>query len=304
MVGKNLFLPEEMVDIISSIKGINCKLLSYTDDDRPMWTGFSKLLKKHLTDLPNKNTPGGYTKNHFFEFHDGILSIRDRVGSDVIYTHDYLGGKADRTSMVNEVLVELFGIGKSFHNAIFSDIKLPRAPTKTVTDEKIASIGTIMNLIPFEARDYYPKLTKEAELLMRKKKEDEPSLGSKPLTKPTKRPKAKPLIPTPAALHGRLQSNLTSSDRSSSNKKLFSAPVAKVDDIKVPAMKNFLMVGAVGRTKANIVVSNPNTSENSKVNNDLGINDSAEDNKGMLRNEIYIFVLNYYISNYSSKIHK
>ena len=186
-----------------------------------------KTFEEVLNCLTTEEYSWGYTKNHFFEFHNGILSIRDRVGEDVIYTRDYLGGKADRKSLVNEVLIELIGTGKSFYDAILSVIKLPRAPTKTTTEEKIASIGTIMNLIPFEARDY-PKLTKEAESLMRKKKEGEQSLDPKPLAKPTKRQNAKPLTPTPATLHGRLQSNLASSERSSSTKTLFPSLVANV----------------------------------------------------------------------------
>ena len=60
------------------------------------------------------------------------------------------------------------------------------------------------------------------------------------------------IIPTPGLLHGRLQSTLASSDRSSSNKKLYSTLPTKVDDIKVTAMRSFLMTGAVGRTRADI----------------------------------------------------
>jgi hypothetical protein len=43
-------------------------------------------------------------------------------------------------------------------------------------------------------------------------------------------------------------------------------------------MKNFLLVGAVGRTKADIIVSNSHTSENREINSDLVMNSLAEDN--------------------------
>ena len=166
--GKNLFLPEEIVEAINQSKGIDCELLSYTADDRPMWTGFSNLFKKYFKDLPAKNAPGGYTKHHFFEWNDGVLSVRDRVGSEVVYTHDYLAGAEDRLSVIRNLLEELLGPDKSFSNSSISDIKLPRAPIRSLSDDKIASISTLMNLIPQESRDYYPKLTKQAEAIMKK----------------------------------------------------------------------------------------------------------------------------------------
>ena len=262
--GKNLFLPEDIVHSINQSKGIQCELLSYTDNNRPMWTGFSGLLRKHLKDLPHKNAPGGYTKYHFFEFDNGILSVRDRVGSEVIYTHDYFAGCDDRATVVNSILLELFGPNITFDNATVGDIKLPRAPNKDLTDEKVASIATLMNLIPTAAKDYYPKITKQAEAII-KKNEDAKTLISTKSTS-SKSVRKRPIIPTPGALHGRLQATLSLTSNSSSNKELFGALPANLGSLKVPAMRNFLMIGAVGKTKADITVSRSYESQESVAN--------------------------------------
>ena len=133
-----------MVDTINKSKSVTWKLLSHTGDDRPAWTGFSTLLKKYLTGSLQKNTSGGCMKHHIFEFHNGIPSIPHRVCENVIYTHDYPWFAVDRTYLVNQLLVELLGTGKTSHSAVLSDIQLPRAPIRTLTDDKIAYIGTIM----------------------------------------------------------------------------------------------------------------------------------------------------------------
>ena len=255
--GKDLFLPEDFVSTINQTKGIDCELLSYTDPDRPMWTGFSTLFKKYFKDLPASNAPGGYTKHHFFEWKNGILSVRDRVGGDVIYTHDYLKGVEDRSSVMDKLLAELLGPGKSLFDASISNIKLPRAPTRVLTDDKIASIGTIMNLIPQESRDYYPKLTKQAKAIM-KRHDEEKQLAT---AKSGKRVKVKSIVPTPGLLHGRLQKVLASSVHLSSSKKLYGSLPSDVSSIKVASMKRFLMIGPIGCSSSQIRMSEPKNTD-------------------------------------------
>ena len=289
--GKDIFSPEGFVDNINQSKGIDCELLSYTDTTRPMWTGFSNLFKKHFKDLPANNAPGGYTKHHFFEFSNGILSVRDRVGSDVIYTHDYLNGVVDRFGVIHKLQDELLGPGKSFSDATISDIKLPRAPVRSLTDDKIASIGTLMHLIPQESRDYYPKLTKQAEAIM--KKQDEFIMKQLASSKSSKKAKVRTIILTPGILHGRLQKSIASSDRSSSNKKLYGALPTKVDDIKVESMKNFLMIDSVGSTRMDTSTSQSNKSRELGRTNELP---QENTDRGKSRKEKSKFTLSYYIS--------
>ena len=112
------------------------------------------------------------------------------------------------------------------------------------------------------------------------------------------------IIPTPGLLHGRLQSTLASSDRSSSNKKLYSTLPTKVDDIKVTAMRSFLMTGAVGRTRADIAMPERNTNDRTSNSSELKFENT---NEGKSRKEsilclftfTYVSIVNKYIIAYT-----
>jgi histidinol phosphatase-like PHP family hydrolase len=84
----DLYLPEEMIEKMSSIATVNAEFIDHTDPDRYIYTGWEKLLKEQLAPIPQLGT--GYTKNHFYEFADGQVSIRHIVGSEIKYVHNYI----------------------------------------------------------------------------------------------------------------------------------------------------------------------------------------------------------------------
>lgn len=73
---------------LSNIATVNAEFIDHTDPDRYIYTGWEKFLKHQFIPIPQLDN--GYTKNYFYEFADGQVSIRHLVGSEIKYVHDYV----------------------------------------------------------------------------------------------------------------------------------------------------------------------------------------------------------------------
>ena len=169
--GYDLYLPEQFVARFNSIKSVNAEFLNHECSNRLMFRNWDDVLHRHFVPIPTIKD-GGYTSFYFFEFKNGILSMRKTAESEIEYTHAYLQtkvGSNDSTSyeeLVNRCKSSLekalFVDEKTFDNATIEHINvlfksgLCRHPSNTLTETKIESFWTKGFSIPKEYIGYYP----------------------------------------------------------------------------------------------------------------------------------------------------
>ena len=150
---QDLYLPSQMVDCMNSVSNINAKFLDQKDN--AFFEGWGDLLNSHFASIPALEG-GGYTKNHFFEFSEGIVTMRHLTSSDTSYEHRYImPGSA--TITVKSISAILFGDrDASLQNMTLFDVKLPKHAGKQLAETKVLSMSQKYFSIPHEYRSYYP----------------------------------------------------------------------------------------------------------------------------------------------------
>ena len=158
-----------------------------------MFCKWNEILQSHFVPIP-AIPDGGYTSYYFFEFKNGIVSMRKTAESEIEHTHAYVqrqNGKDENTpyevlmNRCNESLEKLlFTEGKTFHNATENDINvgsragLLRHPGNSLTEAKITSFWTKGFSIPSSYVDYYPvcptelKENQGSEIVIEKKRKE------------------------------------------------------------------------------------------------------------------------------------
>ena len=63
---KNIFIPNDIVKEMNSVKSVKANFIRHDDKRRPCFTGWSTFLNKHYQAFPQ-----GFTSNYVFEFHEG-----------------------------------------------------------------------------------------------------------------------------------------------------------------------------------------------------------------------------------------
>ena len=151
---QNLFLPNQMVECINTIKSVTAQFLDHDDPLRPLHVGWDKLLKEQMLQIPSL-PGGGYTKAHFFEFHGVQVSIRDTVDKEVHHVHTYIRPEHAKTA-IETILVKLQG-HTNLDKVTVTDVILPRHPVCILPRSKIESLAEKYFSIPTEYLSYYPK---------------------------------------------------------------------------------------------------------------------------------------------------
>lgn len=150
----DLYHPQDMIQKMSAVKSITGEFLDHNDPGRLLFIGWDKLLKEHLSPIPS--IEHGYTKNHFFEFADGQVSMRHIVGSEVKYVHNYVQegmGRIVRNSILSKIIGNV-----RLENANLSDMILPQHPVGIFPPSKIGSLTEKYFTIPADKLSYYPSL--------------------------------------------------------------------------------------------------------------------------------------------------
>jgi hypothetical protein len=79
----DMYLPEEMITKMNTISTVTGEFHDHNDPSRLFFTGWEKILKDHYIPIPS--IENGYTKNYFYTFADGQVTMRQTVGSEVKY---------------------------------------------------------------------------------------------------------------------------------------------------------------------------------------------------------------------------
>lgn len=199
--GVNLFSPEDFLKRFNSIKSVEAEFLDHREAGRTMFIGFEALLHAHFVPLPAV-TGGGYTKYYFFEFLQGVLTIRKSPDTEIIHTHDYVQASKNSVNVDRDVLVanckksiesKLFLRGRTFAEATLADIRvvsasdttpahqlcLRRNPGRSLTAEQMTSLAKKYFSIPKAFLHYFPIIvptdvsTEEGGILAGKKRKVE-----------------------------------------------------------------------------------------------------------------------------------
>ena len=154
-----LYLPNEMIEKMSSIDTVKAELIDHTDPLRQIYTGWEKILKDQLIVIPSMEN--GYTKNHFYEFADGQVSIRHTVGSEIKYVHNYVitGTESTITNIMLKSIIGDTPLSKATMNNI---ILIPR-PTIEFPKSKISSLSEKYFSILEDKLYYYPSISPNKE---------------------------------------------------------------------------------------------------------------------------------------------
>ena len=154
----DLYLPTEMIDRMSSINTVKAEFIDHNNPLRNIYSGWEKILKDQFIPIPAVDN--GYTKNHFFEFADGQVSIRHIVGSEIKYVHDYVQ-KGCLNTIKKRILNSLIG-DISLSKATMDDIILLRHPVSDFPQSKVSSLAEKYFSIPEDKLFYYPPMTKDS----------------------------------------------------------------------------------------------------------------------------------------------
>lgn len=151
----DLYLPSEMIEKMNTVNSVNGEFIDHNDDTRQIYMGWEKILKDQFVPIPAIDN--GYTKNHFYEFSDGQVSIRHLVGSEIKHVHDYLI-KGSEGIIKRRILQSLIG-NTSLEKATFDSIILNRHPVIEFPKSKVSSLAEKYFSIPEDKLSYYPSIS-------------------------------------------------------------------------------------------------------------------------------------------------
>ena len=185
--GKNLYHPVNIAEHMNRVRGVEAVFLQATDASFPFRTGWADFLMKHFKKLPDR-----YTFNHFFEFCEGVCTMRRFC--------DTPNSEASIFKMCNDpqatkiaILRELFGVD-DLRNATMSRLTLPKNGGKVLTKTKLVSLAKKYSSIPEQIRSYYPDVSSIKIKSEGNKKRKREKSSRKPKRRKPGRPKK---VPTP-----------------------------------------------------------------------------------------------------------
>lgn len=124
--------------------------------------GWEKILADNLISI--KGIDNGYTKNHFFEFSNGEVSIRNLVTDKIKHVHKYLPYEFLNT-VRKTILSSILERGVRVENCSIRDMILERHPVSIFPESKLKSLQEKYFSIPVEFVSYYPKASENVEKL-------------------------------------------------------------------------------------------------------------------------------------------
>ncbi|XP_075914241.1 uncharacterized protein LOC142908003 [Petromyzon marinus] len=153
MRGKNFYTPWEVVDAVNLISGVEATFFDHRDAQRPFYTGWESLLKRHFRPMPPR-----YASNYFFEVDEGALRMRHLSSTpDDEVTCVPLVAPGNVDLLRRSVLRDIFGADvDTIEQGTLESVRLPTAPVGGLSAERLASLSKKYFSIPPEHLPYYP----------------------------------------------------------------------------------------------------------------------------------------------------
>ena len=86
------YLPQQLVAAMNNVANVEAEFLDHSDPLSSMMTcNWSTVLDNHLRSIGPLPKIGGFTKQYFFEFKQGLLTKQKEATSEIVAVHDYLG---------------------------------------------------------------------------------------------------------------------------------------------------------------------------------------------------------------------
>jgi len=120
----NLEIPQQFVDRMNRIKGVEAEYIHFASDNRPLYHGWKDVMKDYLTDIPDGMR---YTANHLFEFSQGQLTMKPTFNDSATYTHSFMNIK-DLENIRRCLLDRIIGSGLSLQDSTPSILRSSKHP--------------------------------------------------------------------------------------------------------------------------------------------------------------------------------
>jgi hypothetical protein len=159
LVGKQVYSTVDIVDHFNKLDSVDAEFFDTRDEEKiwPLWAGSEQLFKGIEIEPIPAIGEGGYTKNGFFEFGGGRVSMRPTyVSSEATYEHEAIPlGRFEEARVL--AMTFLFGEGKALATVTMADVQLPRCSSRPLPAKQAASIASKKCHIPEEYHHWYPE---------------------------------------------------------------------------------------------------------------------------------------------------
>ena len=124
----------------------------HEDVNSPLYEDWNLLLNNHFSSIPI-NSESNYSKNNFFEFTNGNVTIRKNINAEHSIVHQYI--KSESLSDVRtRLMTSLFG-HTNLARAELSDVQLTKHTVRRLSEEKVAALRLKISAIPVENLSFY-----------------------------------------------------------------------------------------------------------------------------------------------------
>ena len=137
------------------------------------------LLNNHFSPIPN-DSDNNYSKNDFFEFTNGNVTIRKNINAEQSIVHQYIKNES-LCDVRTRLMTSLFG-HTNLARAELSDVQLTKHTVRRLTEEKVAALRLKISTIPVENLSYYELEEKDTFVLADRTR---PSLSGMKRGRPT-----------------------------------------------------------------------------------------------------------------------
>ena len=151
----NLYLPEHLTAAFDSVNTVNSIFIDHRDPQRPVYENWEKL----FGGLQNISSKVGFTKYYFFEFENGILTMRRNIDSPLEESvqHVYCEDPEETRKQLMRDLFNATDMNEVNIDSVSLSI-LKRAPAVELTASKIVSMSKKLSMIPSKYLHYYPDM--------------------------------------------------------------------------------------------------------------------------------------------------
>ena len=152
--GKNIFHPNQFVDICNSINSVKSSFIDHQICRNQLRIGWDDFLNKYF-----QNLPGGFTASYFFEFENGYLNYRHFTSTPD--SASVAISFCQNQQLLRDVIAQqLFGslVREEWSMATLS---LPYHPGNIMDAKKLKSLRKKYFSIPLDQLPYYPTIPAE-----------------------------------------------------------------------------------------------------------------------------------------------
>ena len=147
--GKNIYLPQDMCKLMNTVKSIDAEFLDNKSEKPVFVTGWSDLLCRYFDTLPD-----GYTGNYFFEFENGMATVRHLCTTSDEEAWSFQ--MCTNPEQVKKALLhDLFAVSDP-DLAVYANIRLPKDPGLELKLKKVVSLSNKYHSIPADKMWFYP----------------------------------------------------------------------------------------------------------------------------------------------------